>query len=249
MGLWKNLGSNPIALDVVKKTDSTRGNVRNRELTIIQRRILRRLRNKKRSIKRKISPRENRNSYIISQTTRKLSLFHADLLTILISILISLILIWFGIPVIAFCADGDESGPSLTGSTEQPPSGASTSKGTWWKKWITCFTPQTEEGGHSLSPPEPIPNWVEEVDNPSEDPSDSINDLRLKCAIIIESFAKTQTRDPLTWQDIAQRLALEDKEAGVGATRGDFQRLLGELQNPASEVFLRVLKALEKHPR
>ena len=65
--------------DVAKKTDSTRyavpalrfktcrllsGNVRNRELTIIQRRILRRLRNKKRSIKRKIYPRKNLNSYI-----------------------------------------------------------------------------------------------------------------------------------------------------------------------------------------
>nr|YP_010900784.1 ribosomal protein S4 [Santalum album]WHS25628.1 ribosomal protein S4 [Santalum album] len=55
------------------------GNARNRELTIIQRRILRRLRNKKRSIKRKIYPRENLNSYIQSQTTRKLPLFHGDL--------------------------------------------------------------------------------------------------------------------------------------------------------------------------
>ena len=55
------------------------GNVRNRELTIIQRRILRRLRNKKRSIKKKIYPRKNRNSYIQSQTTRKLPLFHGDL--------------------------------------------------------------------------------------------------------------------------------------------------------------------------
>lgn len=55
------------------------GNVRNRELTIIQRRILRRLRNKKRSIKRKIYPRKNLNSYIQSQTTRKLPLFHGDL--------------------------------------------------------------------------------------------------------------------------------------------------------------------------
>ncbi|KAK7313236.1 hypothetical protein VNO77_37818 [Canavalia gladiata] len=55
------------------------GNVRNRELTIIQRRILRRLRNKKRSIKRKISPRKNMNSYIQSQTTRKFPLIHGDL--------------------------------------------------------------------------------------------------------------------------------------------------------------------------
>ncbi|QCD79064.1 hypothetical protein DEO72_LG1g2702 [Vigna unguiculata] len=55
------------------------GNVQNRELTIIQRRVLRRLRNKKRYIKRKISPRKNMNSYIQSQTTRKLPLFHADL--------------------------------------------------------------------------------------------------------------------------------------------------------------------------
>nr|YP_010021217.1 ribosomal protein S4 [Malania oleifera]QOK99906.1 ribosomal protein S4 [Malania oleifera]UXG53669.1 ribosomal protein S4 [Malania oleifera] len=55
------------------------GNVRNRELTIIQRRILRRLRNKTRSIKRKIYPRKNLNSYIQLQTTRKLPLFHGDL--------------------------------------------------------------------------------------------------------------------------------------------------------------------------
>jgi small subunit ribosomal protein S4 len=55
------------------------GNVRNRELTIIQRRTLRRLRNKKRSIKRNISSKKNLNSYIKSQTTRKLPLFHGDL--------------------------------------------------------------------------------------------------------------------------------------------------------------------------
>lgn len=55
------------------------GNVWNRELTIIQRRILRRLRNKRRSIKRNLSLRENRNSNIKSQTTRKLPLFYGDL--------------------------------------------------------------------------------------------------------------------------------------------------------------------------
>ncbi|XP_056163908.1 ribosomal protein S4, mitochondrial [Syzygium oleosum] len=55
------------------------GNVRKRELTIIQRRILRRLRKKNRSIKRKIYSRENLNSYIQLQTTRKLSLFYGDL--------------------------------------------------------------------------------------------------------------------------------------------------------------------------
>ncbi|CAN1798241.1 Ribosomal protein S4, mitochondrial [Linum perenne] len=55
------------------------GNVRKRELTIIQRRILRRLRKKKEDMKRKIYPRENLNSYIQSQTTRKLPLFHGNL--------------------------------------------------------------------------------------------------------------------------------------------------------------------------
>lgn len=56
------------------------GNVRNRELTIIQRRILRRLRNRKRSIKkRKIYPKKYLTSYIQLQTTRKLSLFYGDL--------------------------------------------------------------------------------------------------------------------------------------------------------------------------
>ena len=90
----EELGSIPFIRDVAKKTEKPRyempalrfktcrllsGNVRNRELTIIQRRVLRRLRNKKRSIKRKIYPRENLNSYIQSQTTRKLPLFHGDL--------------------------------------------------------------------------------------------------------------------------------------------------------------------------
>nr|AVL84849.1 ribosomal protein S4 [Gastrodia elata]WOE91462.1 ribosomal protein S4 [Gastrodia elata] len=50
------------------------GNVRNRELSLIQRRILRRLRNKRRSMKRNLSLRENLNSNIKSQTTRKLPL-------------------------------------------------------------------------------------------------------------------------------------------------------------------------------
>uniref|UniRef100_A0A3Q7JLE9 RNA-binding S4 domain-containing protein n=1 Tax=Solanum lycopersicum TaxID=4081 RepID=A0A3Q7JLE9_SOLLC len=51
----------------------------NNELTIIQCCILGRLRNKKRSIKRKIYSRENINSYIQSQTTRNLSLFYGYL--------------------------------------------------------------------------------------------------------------------------------------------------------------------------
>ena len=55
------------------------GNVRNRELSLIQRRILRRLRNKRRSIKRNLSQRENLNSNIKSQTTRKLSIYYGDL--------------------------------------------------------------------------------------------------------------------------------------------------------------------------
>nr|WGH58896.1 ribosomal protein S4 [Sapria himalayana] len=55
------------------------GNVRKRELTIIQRRILRRLRNKKKDIRRKVFSRENIQSYIQLQTTRKLSHFYGDL--------------------------------------------------------------------------------------------------------------------------------------------------------------------------
>nr|QKO26742.1 ribosomal protein S4 [Metanarthecium luteoviride] len=55
------------------------GNVWNRELSLIQRRILRRLRNKRRSIKRNLSLRENLNSNIKSQTTRKLPLYYGDL--------------------------------------------------------------------------------------------------------------------------------------------------------------------------
>ena len=90
----EELGSIPFIRDVAKKTDSTKyampalrfktcrllpGNVRNRELSLIQRHILRRLRNKRRSIKRNLSRRENRNSNIKSQTTRKLSLYYGDL--------------------------------------------------------------------------------------------------------------------------------------------------------------------------
>nr|UFH78306.1 ribosomal protein S4 [Chlorophytum comosum] len=55
------------------------GNVRNRELSLIQRRILRRLRNKRKSIKRNLSLRENLNSNIKSQTTRKLPLYYGGL--------------------------------------------------------------------------------------------------------------------------------------------------------------------------
>ena len=73
------------------------------------------------------------DSYIQSQTTRKLPLFHAELLSILISILISLILFGFGIPVIAYCADGDEqtNSPDNDGigapqSREAPPVGEGT---------------------------------------------------------------------------------------------------------------------------
>nr|ULQ69006.1 ribosomal protein S4 [Bolboschoenus planiculmis] len=55
------------------------GNVWNRELSLIQRRILRRLRKKRKSIKRNLSMRENLNSNIKLQTTRKLSLFYGGL--------------------------------------------------------------------------------------------------------------------------------------------------------------------------
>jgi len=90
----EELGSIPFIRDVAKKTDSTKyampalrfktcrllpGNVWNRELSLIQRRILRRLRNKRRSIKRNLSRRENLNSNIKLQTTRKLSLYYGDL--------------------------------------------------------------------------------------------------------------------------------------------------------------------------
>ncbi|KAK7298468.1 hypothetical protein VNO77_46929 [Canavalia gladiata] len=108
-----------------------------------------------------------------------------------------------------------------------------TEKGNFLKNWTCCFTP-TQDESHSVSPPKPIPNWVEEVDLPTEDQNDTINDLRDKCAILLESFSKNQSRDRFTWQDIAQRLVLEGKgtTAEVGATREDFQRLLGEFKNP-----------------
>ena len=134
------MGSIPVIRDVAKKTDSTRyalpalrfqtcrllsGNVRNRELTIIQRRILRRLRKKKRSIKRKIYPRKNLNSYIQSQTTRKLlilDVFAAYIIPTLISIVCLYI---FGYPLIFFCdsedgnGDGGDSGEGSKGAGQE----------------------------------------------------------------------------------------------------------------------------------
>nr|ULQ69017.1 ribosomal protein S4 [Carex gibba] len=55
------------------------GNVWKRKLSKIQRRILQRLRRRGKSIKRNLSMRENRNSNIKLQTTRKLSLFYGGL--------------------------------------------------------------------------------------------------------------------------------------------------------------------------
>lgn len=77
--MWRKSNSTIYAVPTFQTCRLLLGKVRNRELSLTQRRILRRLRNKKRSIKRKISPRENLNSYIQSQTTRKLPLFHGDL--------------------------------------------------------------------------------------------------------------------------------------------------------------------------
>ncbi|CAK9326077.1 unnamed protein product [Citrullus colocynthis] len=74
----------------------------------------------------------------------------------------------------------------------------------FWEKLTSCFVPQTQDGGDSISPTEPtIANWIEDVDLPRESPSETLPDLRKKCSILIESFSKTQSKDPLTWQDIA----------------------------------------------
>ena len=49
------------------------------------------------------------NSYIQLQTTRKLSLFYADCLILLLSVSISIFFFWLGFPVIAFCDSGGEA--------------------------------------------------------------------------------------------------------------------------------------------
>ncbi|CAL0324952.1 unnamed protein product [Lupinus luteus] len=83
-------GSIPVIRDVAKKTDSTRYvciKIQNLSSTFrkcSEQRTYNNTtphspRNKKRSIKRKIYPRENLNRYIQSQTTRKFHLFHGDL--------------------------------------------------------------------------------------------------------------------------------------------------------------------------
>nr|AKI85115.1 ribosomal protein S4 [California macrophylla] len=55
------------------------GNVWNKELTWVQRRILKRLRRDKKNMKSGVHSRGNLNSYIRLQTTRKLSLFYGNL--------------------------------------------------------------------------------------------------------------------------------------------------------------------------
>jgi hypothetical protein len=141
-------------------------------------------------------------------------------------------------------------------AAEEPldvPSDASSSKGTWFRRCISCcLNPKTaEEGGHSVSPPEPTRNWVMALDLPGEEPSDTICTLRSKCALLIESFSENNKRDSETFEAIANHLVLERKGSPpeIEPAREDFERLLAELQNPSeSDVYLRVLKALETHP-
>lgn len=128
-----------------------------------------------------------------------------------------------------------------------------TEKSNFWKNFTCCFTP-TQDESHSVSPPEPtkIPKWVLDVDLPKEHPSDTINDLREKCATIIKSFCQNNKREDDTFVDVAQRLVVKGQErrAELGSTREDWKRLLEELQHPGeSDVYARVLKALEKHRR
>uniref|UniRef100_A0A7N0UUH2 Uncharacterized protein n=1 Tax=Kalanchoe fedtschenkoi TaxID=63787 RepID=A0A7N0UUH2_KALFE len=78
-------------------------------------------------------------------------------------------------------------------------------------KLTSCFKPKTEDGGDDTV----IYDWIDNVDVPEESPSDSINDLRYKCAVILESFSINHERDSFTWQDIAQRLALEGRRETV----------------------------------
>lgn len=76
-----------------------------------------------------------------------------------------------------------------------------------------------------------------------------IASIRRKVAIILESFCKHNPREPDTFLDIAQRLALECKESsGEGATREDFLRLLQNVQDTTHPVYLKVLKICERHP-
>lgn len=90
---------------------------------------------------------------------------------------------------------------------------------------------------------------MEAVDFPQAHPNDSINDLRRKVAIILESFCKHNPREPDTFLDIAQRLALECKESsGEGATREDFLRLLQNVQDTTHPVYLKVFKICERYP-
>lgn len=165
---------------------------------------------------------------------------------------------------------GNKMAPS---GADEGPSTSSTWRGSWIGRWVcpdqegpssapnegSAFTKVKTFfisclGGHPPTKdilPEQAPrNWVEEADLPQAHPDDTVNDLREKIAIILESFFKNNPREHETFLDIAQRLALESKQScGDGVSRQDFVRLLGALQDPSNPVYLKALECLEKHPR
>uniref|UniRef100_A0A7N0VBZ3 Uncharacterized protein n=1 Tax=Kalanchoe fedtschenkoi TaxID=63787 RepID=A0A7N0VBZ3_KALFE len=61
-------------------------------------------------------------------------------------------------------------------------------------KLTSCFKPKTEDDGDDTV----IYDWIDNVDVQVQSPSDSINDLRYKCAVILESFSINHERDSFT---------------------------------------------------
>jgi hypothetical protein len=96
---------------------------------------------------------------------------------------------------------------------------------------------------HSETQPQiKIPNFLDEADLPQVHPLDSVDTLRLKSAIILESyFNDSLTRERYTWLDVAQSLA-QRVSPGDLVTRENFIMLLDQLHNPGSELYLKALE-------
>lgn len=102
---------------------------------------------------------------------------------------------------------------------------------------------------HIPTPPK-IPDFLAEVDLPQARANDSANVLREKAAIILEAFVDVESkdfihRDRYTWLDMAQKLA-QGMSPGEIVTRDDLHMLVDQLQNPASELYLKALEIIMK---
>lgn len=113
-----------------------------------------------------------------------------------------------------------------------------------FKKIVSCFKFK------DIHTQPQIPDFLAEVDLPQALPMDSADTLRLKAAILHmltislrAFFDPSLSRDQYNWLDIAQTLA-QRVSLGDIVSRDDLSILVDQLQNPASELYLKALDLL-----